>query len=116
MCSSSGHIQRRLRLPGTGESLYMQTISHIARSDYLLRESFPSEHAESLKNVMVQLTAHAIAIGRSKFILRKLFVAVRTSSVGLAHSQCYAPASSLRSHSGLSLVNRRSGQIGSWPA
>ncbi len=46
-------------------------------SDQHFRECFPSEHAESLKNVVVQLTAHAIAIGRSKFILRKLFVAVR---------------------------------------
>jgi len=56
-------------------------------SDQHFRECFPSEHAESLKNVVVQLTAHAIAIGRSKFILRKLFVAVRPSSVGLGRPE-----------------------------
>ena len=116
MCSSSGRIQRRLRLRVTGESLYMQRKPHIGGSDQLVRENFPSEHAESLKNVMVQLTAHAIAIGRSKFILRKLFVAVRTSSVGLAHPQSYTPTSLPRSHSSLFPVDRRGGQIGSWPA
>jgi hypothetical protein len=44
------------------------------------REAFPAEHAETLRDLMVQLTAHSLAIGRTKFILRKLFVAVRSSS------------------------------------
>jgi hypothetical protein len=34
------------------------------------RDSFPKQHAEALKDMMVQLTAHSIAVGR------KLFVAV----------------------------------------
>jgi hypothetical protein len=42
------------------------------------RDTFSSEHVEGLRDLMVQLTAHSIAIGRSKFILRKLFVAVRS--------------------------------------
>ncbi|KAF8637543.1 hypothetical protein AX17_002750 [Amanita inopinata Kibby_2008] len=46
-------------------------------------EYFPAEHAESLKNLMVQLTAHAIAIGRTKFILRKLFVALTSIALKL---------------------------------
>jgi len=40
------------------------------------RESLPKEHAQSLRDMMVQLTAHAIAVGRGKVTLRKLFVAV----------------------------------------
>ena len=41
------------------------------------RDTFPSEHSDGLRDLMVQLTAHSVTIGRSKFILRKLFVAVR---------------------------------------
>ena len=43
-----------------------------------LRDAFPSQSVESLRDLMLQLTAHNAAIGRDKFILRKLFVAVRT--------------------------------------
>ena len=42
------------------------------------RDSILPEHIEGLRDLMVQLTAHSITIGRSKFILRKLFVAVRS--------------------------------------
>lgn len=44
---------------------------------------FPGDHIEDLRDLMVQLTAHSIAIGRSKVILRKLFVAVRVAFGGL---------------------------------
>ncbi|TFK33337.1 armadillo-type protein [Crucibulum laeve] len=46
-------------------------------------DTFPSEHAERLRDLLVQLTAHAIAIGRSKFILRKLFVALTSLALKL---------------------------------
>ncbi|KAK2462484.1 hypothetical protein APHAL10511_005454 [Amanita phalloides] len=46
-------------------------------------EYFPPEHAESLSNVLVQLTAHSIAISRTKFILRKLFVALTSLALKL---------------------------------
>lgn len=45
------------------------------------RDVFPSEHIEGLRDLMVQLTTHSVAIGRSKFILRKLFVAVRSPNL-----------------------------------
>jgi hypothetical protein len=32
-----------------------------------------SEHAETFRDFMLQLTANSLATGRSKFILRKLF-------------------------------------------
>jgi hypothetical protein len=46
-------------------------------------EHFPPQHVESLKNVMVQLTAHSIAMGRGKVILRKLFVALTSLALKL---------------------------------
>ncbi|KAJ3573233.1 hypothetical protein NP233_g2568 [Leucocoprinus birnbaumii] len=46
-------------------------------------DSFPKDHAESLRDLMVQLTAHSIASGRSKFILRKLFVALTSLALKL---------------------------------
>lgn len=76
-----------------------------------LRDSFPTEHVESLRDLLLQLTAHAVAIGRSKFILRKLFVAVRTH---VTRFRCLS--SSFSSHlwlSNLSLAARRVGPIGS---
>ncbi|KAH9477137.1 Importin-13 [Psilocybe cubensis] len=51
---------------------------------------FPNEHIEALRDLIVQLTAHSIAIGRSKFILRKLFVAINSLAIRLVpgrHSQ-----------------------------
>lgn len=46
-------------------------------------DNFPKEHAESLRDLMVQLTAHSIASGRSRFILRKLFVALTSLALKL---------------------------------
>ncbi|KAF5347245.1 hypothetical protein D9756_009920 [Leucocoprinus leucothites] len=46
-------------------------------------DSFPKEHAESLRDLMMQLTAHSLASGRSKFILRKLFVALTSLALKL---------------------------------
>ncbi|KAF8632069.1 hypothetical protein AX15_002067 [Amanita polypyramis BW_CC] len=46
-------------------------------------EHFPPEHAEGLRDIMVQLTAHAVAAGRGKFILRKLFVALTSLALKL---------------------------------
>ncbi|KAF8995387.1 armadillo-type protein [Cyathus striatus] len=39
-------------------------------------DAFPQDHAESLRDLLISLTAHSTAIGRSKFILRKQFVAL----------------------------------------
>ncbi|KAF8962197.1 armadillo-type protein [Flammula alnicola] len=47
-------------------------------------ELFPGEHTEALRDLMVQLTAHSVSIGRSKFILRKLFVALSSLALKLA--------------------------------
>ncbi|KAF9443602.1 ARM repeat-containing protein [Macrolepiota fuliginosa MF-IS2] len=46
-------------------------------------EFFPKERAEALRDLMIQLTAHAVAIGRGKFILRKLFVALTSLALKL---------------------------------
>ncbi|KAM6492019.1 hypothetical protein JOM56_012657 [Amanita muscaria] len=46
-------------------------------------EQFPSQNAEGIKNVVVQLTAHAITARRSKIILRKLFVALTSLALKL---------------------------------
>ena len=58
---------------------YIQRILCYSLTLGLNREAFPVEHAETLRDLMVQLTAHPLATGRSKFILRQLFVAVRPS-------------------------------------
>ncbi|KAF8147686.1 armadillo-type protein [Crassisporium funariophilum] len=47
-------------------------------------EAFPVEHVDDLRNLMVQLTAHSLSIGRPKFILRKLFVALTSLALKLA--------------------------------
>ncbi|EAU87903.1 hypothetical protein CC1G_01550 [Coprinopsis cinerea okayama7 len=47
-------------------------------------DMFPNEHAEGLKDLLVQLTAHSAAAGRPNFILRKLFVAVTSLALKLA--------------------------------
>ncbi|KDR78193.1 hypothetical protein GALMADRAFT_65460 [Galerina marginata CBS 339.88] len=47
-------------------------------------EMFPVDHVEDLRDLMVQLSAHSVAIGRSKFILRKLFVALTSLALKLA--------------------------------
>ncbi|KAF5337781.1 hypothetical protein D9611_015001 [Ephemerocybe angulata] len=49
----------------------------------LLRDAFPRENAEQLRDLLVQLTAHSIAIGRGNFILRKLFVAIASLAIKL---------------------------------
>ncbi|TFK73053.1 ARM repeat-containing protein [Pluteus cervinus] len=46
-------------------------------------DSFPKDHAEALRDVMVQLAAHSTAIHRPKFILRKLFVALTSLALKL---------------------------------
>ncbi|KAG6881707.1 hypothetical protein C0992_000381, partial [Termitomyces sp. T32_za158] len=46
-------------------------------------EHFAAEHAGSLRDLMVQLTARSMSIGRSKFILRKLFVALTSLALKL---------------------------------
>ncbi|KAM6501755.1 hypothetical protein JOM56_001732 [Amanita muscaria] len=46
-------------------------------------EQFPSQNAEGIKNVVVELTAHAITARRSKIILRKLFVALTSLALKL---------------------------------
>lgn len=40
------------------------------------RSTFPQEHVESLRDLLVQLTSHSVSVGKSKVILRKLFVSV----------------------------------------
>ena len=50
------------------------------------RDSFPKEHTDLLRDMMIQLTAHSIAVGRNKVILRKLFVAVSTKTRKLRRS------------------------------
>lgn len=43
---------------------------------FFYRNSFPKEHAVALKDMLMDLTGKAIANGRSKVILRKLYAAV----------------------------------------
>ncbi|THV01907.1 ARM repeat-containing protein [Dendrothele bispora CBS 962.96] len=45
--------------------------------------AFPEEHEESLKNLLVQLTSHSVAIGRARIIIRKLFVALTALALKL---------------------------------
>uniref|UniRef100_A0A0W0G8H2 Uncharacterized protein n=1 Tax=Moniliophthora roreri TaxID=221103 RepID=A0A0W0G8H2_MONRR len=45
--------------------------------------SFPQEHAESLRDMLIQLTAHSVSVGKSKVILRKLFVALSSLALKL---------------------------------
>ncbi|KAL0571967.1 hypothetical protein V5O48_009993 [Marasmius crinis-equi] len=45
--------------------------------------SFPDEHAEALRDLLVQLTAHSVAIGKKKVVLRKLFVALSSLALKL---------------------------------
>ena len=43
------------------------------------RDTFPPDHALSLRDLILDLTAHSSLAGHSKVILRKLFVAVSFS-------------------------------------
>ena len=45
------------------------------------RAAFPQEHALQLRDMMLEITSRAIAGGRNKVILRKLFVAVSTMNL-----------------------------------
>ncbi|KAL0062877.1 hypothetical protein AAF712_010197 [Marasmius tenuissimus] len=45
--------------------------------------SFPDEHAEALRDLLVQLTAHSAAVGKKKVVLRKLFVALTSLALKL---------------------------------
>lgn len=49
----------------------------IADRVFFSRDSFPQEHVESLRDLIVELTGHSIVVGKNKVILRKLFVTVR---------------------------------------
>ncbi|KAI0076848.1 ARM repeat-containing protein [Panus rudis PR-1116 ss-1] len=49
--------------------------------------SFPEANAVQLKDMIINLTGHAIAAGQSKVILRKLFVAISSLALKLAPSQ-----------------------------
>jgi hypothetical protein len=40
------------------------------------RDTFPPDNATSLRDMVLELTSHSIVTGKSKIILRKLFVAV----------------------------------------
>lgn len=42
----------------------------------ILRDYFPRERVEDFRDLFMQLVAHSVAAGRSKIVLRKLFVAV----------------------------------------
>lgn len=44
------------------------------------RASIPKEHVLFFRDMILDATSHSIAAGRSKVILRKLFVAVRSRS------------------------------------
>ncbi|KNZ71941.1 Importin-13 [Termitomyces sp. J132] len=46
-------------------------------------DTLSEEHATPLRELIVQLTAHSMSIGRSKFILRKMFVALTTLALKL---------------------------------
>jgi hypothetical protein len=80
------------------------------------RDSFPSEHVQRLRDLMVQLTAHSMSTGRGKFILRKLFVAVRSPLryVSLPLTPPLRRSPLLRSNLFLGILHV--GQIGSWRA
>ncbi|KDQ56073.1 hypothetical protein JAAARDRAFT_36863 [Jaapia argillacea MUCL 33604] len=50
-------------------------------------DQFPQEHAEKLKEVLVELTGRAIRAGRNKVILRKLFVSLTSLALKLTPLQ-----------------------------
>ncbi|KAJ3726691.1 armadillo-type protein [Lentinula raphanica] len=45
--------------------------------------TFPQEHSESLRDLLVQLTSYSAGIGKSKLILRKLFVSLTSLALRL---------------------------------
>ncbi|KIK52851.1 hypothetical protein GYMLUDRAFT_179628 [Collybiopsis luxurians FD-317 M1] len=45
--------------------------------------TFPQDRAESLRDLLVQLTAHAVRVGKPKIILRKLFVSLSSLALKL---------------------------------
>ncbi|KAJ4473110.1 armadillo-type protein [Lentinula aciculospora] len=45
--------------------------------------TFPPEHAELLRDLLVQLTSHSVGVGKSKVILRKLFVSLTSLALKL---------------------------------
>ncbi|KAF5368680.1 hypothetical protein D9757_010224 [Collybiopsis confluens] len=45
--------------------------------------TFPQEHAESLRDLLVQLTSHSVHVRKSKVILRKLFVSLSSLALKL---------------------------------
>lgn len=57
------------------------------------RDAFPQENAAQLRDLMLDLTGHSVLAGRSKVILRKLFVAVRFTDLYLLHRANFTPSS-----------------------
>ncbi|KAG7094032.1 hypothetical protein E1B28_007654 [Marasmius oreades] len=45
--------------------------------------SFPQEHVEALRDLLIQLTAHSVAVGKKKVVLRKLFVSLTSLALKL---------------------------------
>ena len=81
--------------------------NQVLRHLVLSRDSFPQDHAEELKMLVLNLTARSVALGRSKIMLRKLFVAVRLFPAWLLDlrptpASCPLSLSSLRLVAGLS--------------
>ena len=78
-------ILPKWRLHAIGECFSSKVMNFVYMGSLIFlsfhRDAFPSEHIEGLRDLVVQLTAHSVTIGRSKFILRKLFVAVRFPSL-----------------------------------
>ncbi|KAF9269125.1 ARM repeat-containing protein [Marasmius fiardii PR-910] len=45
--------------------------------------SFPQEHVEALRDLLIQLTAHSVAVRKKKIVLRKLFVSLTSLALKL---------------------------------
>lgn len=75
--SSHGTIEDSERLVRDSSVMWFIT----ERTHILHRDSFPKEHAVALKDMLMELTGKSIASGRSKVILRKLYVAVSVYTI-----------------------------------
>ena len=59
---------------------------------YISRDSFPSEHALDLRDVLLDVAGRSAAAGKSVVALRKLFVAVcYTCEIMATDTQSHAP-------------------------
>lgn len=66
------------------KSTFLTLFSSICSTCY--RDSFPKDRAVELKELLLDITGKCIASGRSKVILRKLFVAVSPSHLEQLHT------------------------------